>query len=412
MSDPVAHVEARVVIVGAGPQGLAAALHLLTRDPGLRHDLVVLDPTGGWLRAWNDRFARLGIEHLRSPGVHHPGCDPYQLGTWSLGEGLASELPYALPSTEAFRRFCSHLVAEAGLDEHVVPTRVRAIDAGRDTTRLLLADRTTVEAARVVVATDPAHRRLPHWVTDALPGPPDRLAHGDDVDLRGLHLAGEHVAVVGGGLSAGHLAVGAVARGATVTLICRRALRERMFDTDPGWLGPKHLDRFHRLADPARRLRMALDARDGGSMPPWMTGRLRDLRHAGALRLVAPGRICGAHRTRDPDRIRLVLADETSIDADRVWLATGSQPHIRADRITTTLQRTHPTLVVDGWPVLDRHLRWPGTNVHLLGRLAMLSLGPAAGNLWGARTGATRIATLATGSGLPADRRSAASTGG
>jgi hypothetical protein len=37
------------------------------RDPGLRRDPVVVDPAGGWLRAWDDRFARLDIGHLRSP---------------------------------------------------------------------------------------------------------------------------------------------------------------------------------------------------------------------------------------------------------------------------------------------------------------------------------------------------------
>ena len=30
-------------------------------------------------------------------------------------------------------------------------------------------------------------------------------------------------------------------------------------------------------------------------------------------------------------------------------------------------------------------LLWPGTNAHLMGRLAMIPLGPAAGNLWGSR---------------------------
>jgi NADPH-dependent 2,4-dienoyl-CoA reductase/sulfur reductase-like enzyme len=385
-----ADVEARVAVVGAGPQGLAAALHLVDRDPGLLRDLVVIDAAGGWLRAWDDRFARLDIGHLRSPGVHHPGCDAYELGDWCRRRDLASPVPspYELPSTAAFRRFCDHLVARAGLDEHVVPTRVRRIEPGRRTTRLALADGTAVVAAHVVLATDPAWRRLPAWVADLPPVPVDALSHADDVDLRGLDLAGQHVAIVGGGLTAGHLAAGAAERGATVTLIGRRPLRERMFDTDPGWLGPKHLDAFRRLADPAQRLDAALTARDGGSMPPWMTRRISAL--GTRLRVLAPMRICAAERCGD--RLRLVLGDETRVTADRLWLATGSRPDIAADRLTATLQATHPTRLAAGWPTLDDTLRWPGTNVHVLGRLAMLVLGPAAGNLWGARVGATRVA--------------------
>ena len=64
-------VRVRVVVVGAGPHGLAAALHLVAADPGIRDEVVVVDPVGGWLRAWDERFARLEIEHLSSPGVHH-----------------------------------------------------------------------------------------------------------------------------------------------------------------------------------------------------------------------------------------------------------------------------------------------------------------------------------------------------
>ena len=387
-------VEARVAVVGAGPQGLAAALHLLDRDPSLHRDLVVIDPAGRWLQAWDDRFARLDIEHLRSPGVHHPGCDAYELDQWCERKGMASPQPspYALPSTVAFRRFCAHLVAGADLAEHVVPTRVRAIEPGRHATRLRLAGGTRIVARHVVVATDPARRRLPGWAMDMLPVPVDALAHGDDVDLRRVDVAAEHVAVVGGGLTAGHLAAGAAARGGRVMLLCRRPVRERMFDTEPGWLGPKHLDGFHRITDPARRLRVAVAARGGGSMPSWMTSRLRDACAGGALEVRAPERVCGAERCGD--RIRLVLGDESRLTVDRVWLATGSRPDVAADRITATLQVTHPTRVVDGWPVLDEHLRWPGTNVHVLGRLAMLAIGPAAGNLWGARVGAARV-TLA-----------------
>jgi hypothetical protein len=89
-----------------------------------------------------------------------------------------------------------------------------------------------------------------------------------------------------------------------------------------------------------------------------------------------------------------VLGDEARLDVDRVWLATGTQPDVAGDRLTSTLQDTHPTRLVGGWPLLEHDdLRWPGTNVHVLGRLAMLSLGPAAGNLWGARVGARRVAS-------------------
>jgi hypothetical protein len=46
------------------------------------------------------------------------------------------------------------------------------------------------------------------------------------------------------------------------------------------------------------------------------------------------------------------------------------RPDVAADRLTASVQATHPTRVVDGWPVLDEQLRWPGTSVYVLGRHA------------------------------------------
>lgn len=220
----------RVVVVGAGPHGLAAALHLAATDPGIRDGLVVVDRMGGWLQAWDERFACLEIEHLRSPGVHHPGCDPYGLVGWTKRNGFGSSRRwrYELPDTVAFRAYCRHLVAEADLDEHVVPTRARRLDAGPDTSTVVLGDGTELVADHVMVATDPARRALPTWVADALPVPADTMAHAADVDLRALdgELDGRRVVVLGGGLTAGHLACGALARGASVTVLARRPLRE------------------------------------------------------------------------------------------------------------------------------------------------------------------------------------------
>jgi cation diffusion facilitator CzcD-associated flavoprotein CzcO len=87
----------RVVVIGAGPQGLATVLHLLHAAPSLRSEIVVLDPTGRWLTAWRERFARLGIDRLRSPSVHHPGPDPHHLAAWCDPGELGG--PYGLPAT-------------------------------------------------------------------------------------------------------------------------------------------------------------------------------------------------------------------------------------------------------------------------------------------------------------------------
>jgi hypothetical protein len=63
----------RVAFVGAGPHALTVATHLLALDPQLAHgELLVVDPSGGWLAAWRRRVTAFEIPHLRSPVVHHP----------------------------------------------------------------------------------------------------------------------------------------------------------------------------------------------------------------------------------------------------------------------------------------------------------------------------------------------------
>lgn len=66
--------------------------------------------------------------------------------------------------------------------------------------------------------------------------------------------------------------------------------------------------------------------------------------------------------------------------ADVTWTATGEAYSALADPVLATLQQACPTRIVGGYPMVDDEtLAWPGLPLHLLGRGASLSLGPAAG---------------------------------
>lgn len=45
----------------------------------------------------------------------------------------------------------------------------------------------------------------------------------------------------------------------------------------------------------------------------------------------------------------------------------------------------YPNQIVNGLPVLDEHLRWPGCELFLMGPWAALQVGPVARNLHGGR---------------------------
>ena len=381
--------DCKLLVIGAGPHGLALALRAVAAGlrPGV--DLEIIDPTGTWLAEWKQRFAAHRITSLRSPGVHHPGTDPGALHQFAAGRNEQSRAAYGQPMTSAFNAYCDHLADEAGLTGAVTATKAHLLAADGDAVTVYCADHGVIAAERAVLATNPGRRRIPMWVHDLLPIPTERLAHAGDVDLRGLDLTGETVTVVGGGLTAAQLVLGALDNGARhVDLVIRRRLRCSAFDTDPGWLGPKHLRGFVNL-DPAERATAVREARDGGSVPQWAISALRRAEDEGRATIHEDARVvAGANSGGLP---LVVLGDETHLRADRLWLATGTECTVESCRLLEDVVASHPCDTYEGLPDLGEDLSWPGTTLHLSGRLAALRLGPAAGNVWGGQRAGERI---------------------
>jgi hypothetical protein len=90
-------------------------------------------------------------------------------------------------------------------------------------------------------------------------------------------LHGEQILIVGGGLTSGHLAVASIARGAQVLLIMRCYFPEKVFDAEPGWLGPKYLKGFAPEPDCHSHWETIQQAPNGGSMTPEIMTQLRRL---------------------------------------------------------------------------------------------------------------------------------------
>ena len=378
----------RIAIVGGGPAGLATAVALSCH--GLGDDLAVLDPSGGWLTAWRERFAAQRIAHLRSPAVHHPHPEPFALHRHLREHDLDDELLHVggthLPTAVGFDRFTDDLVGEAGLADHVVPTGAVGLADDRGRPVLRLDDGTTMRPDRVVLATNTRTPAIPAGLQAAVAV--DAATVGDRLHLDDTPDGG-HVVVVGGGLSATHLALGAVAAGATVSMVTRHRIAVRRYDVHPSWLGPKKRRPFETEPDPHVRRRTLDNARGGGSVPHRFKRALDRAEADGLLRL--------HERVRPIDalpagpRTQVCLDDGTAIVADAVWLATGGRIDVEVDPLLASLRTTRPAPVVGGLPELGPDLAWPGTRVHLTGAAAGLQLGPLAGNLIGHRRAASRI---------------------
>lgn len=383
-------------LIGAGPQALAVALHARAAAPDLR--IRAIDPAGRWLATWVRTFAALEIPHLRSPGVHHPHPRASAWGEFRRNRALSAIGRYDLPTTAGFAQFCTECIDRADLHHAVEPGFVERVVRRGTRLAVEMAGGHVVVADHVVSATNPRRPRVDPVFTGVVDRN-DAVRHSSSIDLRSCDVAGRTVLVVGGGLTAFHLVSGALARGARVVLVARRPLRARPFDVDPGWLGPKYLDGYARISEPAERLRRALDARDGGSMTPEALARLRSLARWGQVTVLECRMVTRLSTRADGYEVGVTDTDSRTLTfrVDQIWLATGSEPTVDADPVLAAMREEHRPPTVHGLPCLDRDLRWPGTPLHIVGALATLELGPAAGNLWGARQAAARVTRAVVG---------------
>ena len=392
--------EVDIAIVGAGPQALTLITHLLQQQKTMHNRFVVIDPAGGWMRQWNHQFAALEIPHLRSPVVHHPDPNPHALR--SFAEKRPDELfpPYDLPGTRLFREFCQDVIRRWELQERVIPGMVQQIEMfysnGKQRFRLWMADGQWLMAKQVVLAIAGGTPNLPEWArTLPFTYPSDRLLHSHQINLRGLRLAGERVLIVGSGLTSGHLALGAIAHGATVIMMARRQFYEKLFDAEPGWLGPKYLKGFHAEPDWETRWHMIQSARNGGSLTPVIFTKLRRLERNGKLSFYEQCEVRSVERKGDAWKVTCNQSDVHDCMShqpiDRIWLATGSTLDVNHWSLLSDIRATHPLPLVNGLPILDTHLRWAGCDLFIMGGAASLQLGPVARNLYGAKLASKRI---------------------
>ena len=381
-------------IIGAGVQALTLTTHLLQKSAKHYRKFLVFDPSQTWMSQWQQQFAAQQIPYLRSPAVHHPDPNPHQLRTFA--EHRHSELfpPYDRPGTKLFNDFCDEVIRRWKLAYKVYPAKVIQIlpikRASRSRFQLVLDTGERIVARRVVLATGSGKTQLPNWVEKITSDyPSDKLCHSQQVDLNQLKLTGEKILIIGGGLTSGHLAKGAINLGATVTLMTRKQLQLKIFDADPGWLGPKYLKDFRAETDWSERYRQIQQARNGGSMTPDMTLQLSQAANEGKVRIDEWCQVSDAHWQDNLWQVR--CHDGSNHQFNRIWLATGMRFNVIEHPLLQDVLEAYPTKIVKGLPVLDEHLRLPKSNFFIMGGLAALRIGPVARNIGGGKMACQRI---------------------
>lgn len=399
-----------VVVVGAGPAALALGVALVREGVKVDH-VTAVDPAGRWLHAWDEQLARQQVNDLRSGWVFHPDPDPTAMRRWLSSHGGVARAPGRTPPVDVFSGFALHVLRRTGLLDRVTKgtvTRLVPEPDGRPGMGVELADGATYRSRAVVVAANPTRPVQPHWARRAVPDAPP-VYHSTQLDLRDEEaMTGKHVTVVGGGVTAAHLALGAARAGADVVLLSRRPLRRQPFDVPDKWFRAGQAQRFDATAAPSDRLTHVRRERQG-SIPPWLARQLEAPSGTGdpELPTQAEPPLFGDGNTPLPmagtitcrvgevgsllaGRMRTTDGEEWT--TDEVWLATGTRTVVDALGFVNDLRGTHPLELYEGLPVLGPNLRWPGLPLWFTGAATMLQVGPLAPNLAGARVAARTIA--------------------
>jgi cation diffusion facilitator CzcD-associated flavoprotein CzcO len=361
-----------VVIVGAGPYGLAAGAHLRARGV----DVAVF---GEPMSFWQERMPRGML--LRSPWVASHIASPE--GSLTLdafrdatGKGFGAPVPL-----EQFVEYGRWFERQAALD--VDRRAVAQVERTPDRFVLTVADGEQVFADRVVIATGIAPYAHVPPLFAALP--PQLASHSSKHrDLS--QFEGRRLAVVGGGQSALESAALLHESGADVEVFVRapivhwlgRSARlhklgwlSRLFyaPTDVGPVGVSQLvarpDWFRRLP---RRMQDPLATR---SIRPagsgWLRPRLVDVPIT-VGRSITEAAPSNAH-------VDLRFDDGSRREFDHVLCATGFKIDMRTSELVAP-ETLRSVALVNGYPRLRRGFETTVPGLHVLGAPSAWSFGP------------------------------------
>jgi thioredoxin reductase len=364
--------DCEVAIIGAGPYGLSAGVHLMAKGVGVR---VFGEPMEFWAQKMPEGML------LRSPREASNISDPSGAFTLDAYEEASKKQPCAplpLDTFVEYGRWFRHQLGSC-LDTRMVAR----VDRERDHFRLTLQDGDVVRCGRVVVAAGIGPFRRVPAVFKKLP--PQQVSHcyeGRDV----RRFAGKRLAVIGAGQSALESAALLQEAGANVEVIARNPYLR--------WIGMHKW--LHRLGPISRMLYSKHDVGPVGisrlvaypKLVAWIPLGLRDkirkraVRPAGSRWLperlaavkITTGRVVSEAAQVDGEVV-LKLDDGSERRVDHVLLGTGYDVDIsRYSFLPPELAQS--VRQFDGYPKLAGGFRSSVPGLHFIGAPAARSFGP------------------------------------
>ncbi|MGD8960075.1 MAG: FAD/NAD(P)-binding protein [Desulfobacteraceae bacterium] len=380
-----------LLIIGGGIHGVHLAHRLLRQTPLTHDDIRILDPHDELLHEWRRCTRNCGMRHLRSPSVHHLDIEPFSLDRYAaLPENRRDTNfipPKDRPSLALFNKHCRMVI-----DTHRLESlRIKGIAL-----ELLnqigyvgvVTQAGTINARMILLAISMNHQPLwPHWATPLRErGAPFQHVFDADFRLDAIQNRGP-VGVIGSGISGVQVGLHLAEKGFDrVLLISKKPIRISDFDFDPGWLGPKYLDRFCRQSFDQRRQQIRA-ARAKGSVPRDTKLALDQARALNQITCIVDDISDAKHQ----DGGVLLVGRHGQYDCREIVLATGfAEKRPGNGFINQAVKEFDLKTATCGFPVIGPSLQWH-ERIFVTGPLSELQIGPSARNIAGARHAGRKI---------------------
>ena len=361
-----------VAIIGAGPYGLSAGVHLKAKGMAVR---VFGEPMEFWAKKMPEGML------LRSPRVASNLSDPNRAFTLEAYETVSKREPCAPLPLDTFVDYGRWFRLQLGSD--LEPRAVVRVDRDLPGFRLTLREGQEIRSSSVVVAAGIGpFRRKPPVFQNLCPRQVTHCYEGREVGK----FAGKRVAVIGAGQSALETAALLHEANAQTEIIARR--------THLRWIGSHPW--LHRMGPFSSLLYSSHDVGPVGisrlvaypnlvhHVPLKLRDRIRTraVRSAGSRWL--PERLASVKITTGcsvskasarGDEISLKLDDGSERQVDHVVLGTGYQVDIsRYEFLPQNITRDIEQF--DGYPKLTSGFRSSVRKLHFIGATAARSFGP------------------------------------
>lgn len=380
-----------MLIIGGGIHGVHLAHCLLQQTPMSRDDIRIVDPHNELLHEWHFRTGNCGMKYLRSSSVHHLDAHPFSLRRFAAQKENRKDSnfiqPKDRPSLELFDAHSRMVIDRYQLDSLHLQDRVVELQDRGSYINVLTAGQ-TLKTRSVLLAIGMGEQPLwPGWAVRLREkGIVVHHVFEHDFCLDDL-LSGGPVAVIGGGISGGHVALRMVEKSKSgVTLISKSEVSVSNFDFAPGWIGPRYTEPFYRSPLDQRRQQI-VDARAKGSVPEDMKLALDKAVTKNQLSIMVDDITAGQRYNGGA----LLLGLQNQIECQKVVLATGFvEKRPDGGFLTRAIGEFNLKTAACGFPLVNPSLKWHD-RIFVTGPLSELQIGPVARNIVGARHASARI---------------------